>query len=542
MSQNAEAEAFFATRPPRLVDIHVGLVDVFAAPTAARTTRARIVPDDASLAVNYVLPFSGARRRKEGASTTVPDLNAFKKSWGIFTEGSLSQLTDWNNVVAAGGSVLACLSPLPDAAKATKRTMRKYFHETALPFLRCRLVSAERKIVAIYEAVRDSVPWDVTCVRTKHTVSIHSHYPYRCTQIVLRLYRSSAEILAGFDVDAPCCAYDGARVWASPRALVAMIRQCNTVDVARRSPSYEARLAKYAARDFEVYVPALRRADVGPTGLARLLVLEKLSSPESRAQYLAERGTLRGRPTANTYRAVRRARQYKGDLKSSLAGGRGGVLEMSDYETVALHVPYGPGWDAKRIEKLVFKTDLRINTPFNPKNKGRRLHRHPAFFGTMEECLNDCCGHCPEPRDAEEHQLRNEEDKSCIRGRVAFIAEDPGRQTLSGSFNPISDGEWSEQAYILSTARLFAAIAGRDRPAVRALLSAGARHDVDRRDHVGRTPLHVAVLSDAGDIACDLVDVGARMSARLVGGCSAQRDMTGVVKKMLLQSSNTTLH
>ena len=26
-----------------------------------------------------------------------------------------------------------------------------------------------------------------------------------------------------------------------------------------------------------------------------------------------------------------------------------------------------------------------------PKNKGRRLHRHPAFFGTMKECMEDCC-------------------------------------------------------------------------------------------------------------------------------------------------------
>jgi hypothetical protein len=29
---------------------------------------------------------------------------------------------------------------------------------------------------SIYEAVRDSVPWDVTCVRTKHTVSIHCEF------------------------------------------------------------------------------------------------------------------------------------------------------------------------------------------------------------------------------------------------------------------------------------------------------------------------------------------------------------------------------
>jgi len=36
-----------------------------------------------------------------------------------------------------------------------------------------RLWKAQRKIITIYEAVRDSVLWDVTCVRTKHTVSIH---------------------------------------------------------------------------------------------------------------------------------------------------------------------------------------------------------------------------------------------------------------------------------------------------------------------------------------------------------------------------------
>ncbi len=36
-----------------------------------------------------------------------------------------------------------------------------------------------------------------------------AQYPYRAVQIVLRLYHSPAEILAGFDVDAPCCAFDG---------------------------------------------------------------------------------------------------------------------------------------------------------------------------------------------------------------------------------------------------------------------------------------------------------------------------------------------
>ena len=58
------------------------------------------------------------------------------------------------------------------------------------------------------------------------------------------------------------------------------MRQCNTVDVARRSPSYEVRLAKYAARDFEVRVPALRRADVDPTVRARA-PLPRLTCPFS---------------------------------------------------------------------------------------------------------------------------------------------------------------------------------------------------------------------------------------------------------------------
>ena len=81
----------------------------------------------------------------------------------------------------------------------------------------------------------------------------------------MRLYHSPAEILAGFDVDAACVAYDGTCVLANPRSIVALMRQANTVDMTRRSSSYEARLAKYAARGFEVYVPELRRGDIDPT-------------------------------------------------------------------------------------------------------------------------------------------------------------------------------------------------------------------------------------------------------------------------------------
>jgi hypothetical protein len=47
-------------------------------------------------------------------------------------EGSLSQL-DWSNVVVAGGSVLACLLPVPKGYLSSKRALRKWFHTTAYP-------------------------------------------------------------------------------------------------------------------------------------------------------------------------------------------------------------------------------------------------------------------------------------------------------------------------------------------------------------------------------------------------------------------------
>jgi hypothetical protein len=168
---------------------------------------------------------------------------------------------------------------------------------------------------------------------------------------------------------------------------------------------------------WQIYERSIARME----GLARLLVLEKLTDTDTRFDFLTNRRNLRGRPNPlNRYK--RKMRKYKGDLKAnSLTGG----LEMNDYDVQSLHIPYGPGWDARRIEKLVYQTvcrgcyftQLTLLTDFflgsrnelcafihftfanfnpnlatfNPKNKGRRLHRHPAFFGTMDECLEDCC-------------------------------------------------------------------------------------------------------------------------------------------------------
>jgi hypothetical protein len=61
------------------------------------------------------------------------------------------------------------------------------------------------------------------------------------------------------------CADSTPQVYASPRALAAYMTQINTVDLTRRSPSYENRLSKYARRGFEVYWPGLDRSRIDPT-------------------------------------------------------------------------------------------------------------------------------------------------------------------------------------------------------------------------------------------------------------------------------------
>ena len=121
-----------------------------------------------------------------------------------------------------------------------------------------------------------------------------------------------------------------------------------------------------------------------------------------------------------------------------------------------------------------------------------------------------------------------------------FIEEDPGRQSISGSFNPIDEGEWSETAYIQTTARFFGAISKNDVLTVKQMIEDG--EDLNRRDHVGRTPLHVAILSDSVEVGRALIDAGARMTARLVGGrtclhLAAQMGQATVVTKLLERSA-----
>lgn len=125
----------FATdrKNARLANPYAGLLSVFDAPAAIRTTRARLVKDEDDLTRVHAFALAPEQRREDGEPCTVASLADFQKNWAVFTEGALSQLEDWNNVVAAGGSVLACLLPMADEDKETKRSIRKYYHSAAYP-------------------------------------------------------------------------------------------------------------------------------------------------------------------------------------------------------------------------------------------------------------------------------------------------------------------------------------------------------------------------------------------------------------------------
>ncbi|EXJ54315.1 hypothetical protein A1O7_09653 [Cladophialophora yegresii CBS 114405] len=484
----------------------------------------------------YLLPLPEDTRRKTDAPATVQSLKEFKTNFNLFSESSLVDL-DWNNVVCAGSAVVTSLLPVDAPHNESKRALRSYYHENLAPASDVDLFlygldreQAMEKVKQIESKIRDSILAETTTVRTKNAITIVSQYPIRHVQIVLRLYRSVSEILTGFDVDCSCVAYDGKQVWASPRALAAFMTQMNTIDLSRRSPSYENRLSKYSRRGFEVYWPLIDRSRVDPTifersfsrvlGLARLLVLEKLPHPNDRDTYLAKRRAERGRPPLPWNARFRH--ELPGNVKDAQPDDVAEWVEedeVSNYHTVT--IPYGPKYHAKKIEKLLFTKDLLLNAEWNkPKDRETQLHRHPAFFGSANDVLHDCCGFCPKPVTVEDVAAFEEESKIYISGNVTFVMDDPGRQAI-GSFNPITDDDWTDMAYVGNTTRLCQAIVDLDLDAVRDWFSSPEVVDVNRRDHTGRTPLQLAVMCSTPEIVQCLIEHGARLVARLYNGMTA---------------------
>jgi hypothetical protein len=444
---------------------------------------------------------------------------------------------------------------VPDHHNASKRALRHYYHEKLAPASDVDIFlyglteeEAIEKIKQIEQRVRDSILTETTSIRTKHAITIASQYPTRHIQIVLRIYRSISEILTGFDVDSSCVGYDGKQVYASPRALAAFVTQINTIDLTRRSPSYENRLSKYARRGFEIYWPLLDRSRIDPTlfersfgrtlGLARLLVLEKLPTNKDREDYVDQRRAERGRPTINRWSSRKLPGNMKEDHDDEVAEWVE-TDEVADYHTFT--VPYGPRYHARKIERLLYAKDLLLNAEWNrPKDRETVLHRHPSFFGEVEHVIGDCCGNCPKPVTPEDQEIWETESKTYVSGNLEFIKDNPGRQSI-GSFNPLNDDDWTEMAYVGNTSRLCQAIVECDLETVEDWVrQEGA--DPNTRDYTGRAPLHLAAMCSTPEIVQCLIDAGARITARVFDGktalhIAAMRGNAPIVKALLVKSN-----
>ncbi|KAJ5746177.1 hypothetical protein N7520_011359 [Penicillium odoratum] len=555
------ARKIYAQMPfhPLVMDNHANTVPLYG-PDGTTDIRIRardLTSESPEAKEKYILPLEDSVRRPNGSPAFVPTLAEFQQNFAIFTENSLSEL-DWSNVVAAGSAVVTSALPIPEEHRGSKRSLRQYYHDQFAPASDVDLFlyglteeQAVEKIKHIETKIRNSILHETTTIRTKNTVTIVSQYPTRHVQIVLRIYRSIAEILTGFDVDCSCVAYDGKQVYASPRAVTSYVTQVNQVDLTRRSPSYENRLSKYSHRGFEVFWPQLDRSKVDPTifersfnrteGLARLLVLEKLPNPTDRDSYLAKRRSERGRPPPSFF-MKRQRRELRGNIKNEW---QDEVPEWQEEDQVSNYhtftIPYGRKFNARSIEKLLYTKDLLLNAQWNqPKDRAVYLHRHPAFFGDAENVIGDCCGCCPEPSTDEERKISEEENKMYISGPVTFLKDDPGRQEI-GSFNPITETDWTEMAYVGDTERLCQAVVSEDVEAVKSIL-VGEDASPDSRDYTGRTPLQLACISSTPEVVQCLVDHGARLIARMADGktalhLAAARGNVEIVRILLTKSN-----
>ncbi|KAL9591943.1 MAG: hypothetical protein Q9179_007215 [Wetmoreana sp. 5 TL-2023] len=294
----------------------------------------------------------------------------------------------------------------------------------------------------VFQSIRNRISDKCMVVRGTNAITICSTYPMRHIQIILRLFKSKTEILTHFDVDCCCFGYDGSRVYGTPRGITALLTQANTVDLTRRSPSYEHRLIKYAQRGFEIYWRKLNRHRIDNSifdqvpfakvpfvqGLARLLVYEEVRERPSRAE-------------------MQRLVDKAPDRLDLIAEPSLGAL--SDYNY--FEIPYGPEVNVKSIVDELSDMDARLNSEqlvFSySASRVSLLHRHPFFFAdSVSAVIEDCCWDCPEPVSEADKELLEKEKRIYVRGKAKFIKDHPGRQAI-GSFNPTSADDWTYDAY-----------------------------------------------------------------------------------------------
>ncbi|OTB10039.1 hypothetical protein K445DRAFT_27965 [Daldinia sp. EC12] len=373
----------------------------------------------------YLMPLQDHQREENNSLAIVESLEKYQCNFDGFTRGILAGL-DWSNIVVAGSSaLLPLLSRRKDVDiegdPAVEKPAETYYQITAstsdIDIFLYGIDDEEaavRRIVEVENVIRKNqnlFPNKALALRSENAITfIAPKWPFRHVQVILRLYKSISEILTGFDVDCSCVAFDGKQVYTNPRGVAAIATRTNTIDLSRRSPSYENRLWKYRQHNFEVYWDSLDRSRVKSidieeydmshrylTGLARLIFSEAV---------------LRKKPSSE-WKKNRNLRKLD-DSKGPMA-----VESLSGYANHIL--PYGLTLTARSV-RLAIKDSAE----------------NPYMFGTIQEVTDPTNKKC-------KWKLKNNRRVKLTK-RVTFIKLNPGRQMI-GSFYPRTADDWTKMAY-----------------------------------------------------------------------------------------------
>lgn len=121
------------------------------------------------------------------------------------------------------------------------------------------LVDLQEPLVLVLELLERWLPSCYYAMRTAYALTLKMFSADKQSfnvQLVLRVYRSAAEVVTGFDLDASGCCYHQGKYWVTPRCLYSLSHNVLHVDLDRLSSTYNSRLAKYYhTKGFDVVVP-----------------------------------------------------------------------------------------------------------------------------------------------------------------------------------------------------------------------------------------------------------------------------------------------
>ncbi|RPB01905.1 hypothetical protein L873DRAFT_1802733 [Choiromyces venosus 120613-1] len=189
-----------------------------------------------------------------------PSSQKFAQTFRRLTNGVFEGL-DWNNIIIAGGMVLAtmqCLSEEDDT---------KFIgSDIDLWIYGLNPEEANKKIREIYNVWWRNLGPErkIYLMKNAKTLTLMSNYPERRIQIILKMAKSETEVLLGFDLDPCAMCWNGKEVLMLPRCARSLETGYTafTMDLVyghhlgdRRS-TQETRVLKYADRGFGILIPA----------------------------------------------------------------------------------------------------------------------------------------------------------------------------------------------------------------------------------------------------------------------------------------------